>query len=248
MPHFPVVISKAAVVFTLLDYKTLLWKSILMFSLNCFNTTSNFILIGCKVQENKRPTGFLLCWPWNPQPKSRPLKVVPSGRGQWCLFNISMAGMNDCGWNDCASCPMSKILQCKMDRQTTAGPPDEDSWPTRWRQLAHQMKTTGPTDEDSWPTRWRQLSHQMKTTGPPDEDNWPTRWRQLAHQMKTAGPPDEDSWPTRWRQLAHQMKTAGPPDEDNWPTRWRQLAHQMKTTDYTDPTLLLYYSYGSKSC
>ena len=47
-----------------------------IFILNCFNSTPNFILISSIVCKREKPKGFALRWPYDPQPRSRSLKVV----------------------------------------------------------------------------------------------------------------------------------------------------------------------------
>ena len=51
--------------------KILLNSSLKMISLNCFITTSHFILIRWKMCKKMKPTGFATCWPCDPQVRSR---------------------------------------------------------------------------------------------------------------------------------------------------------------------------------
>ena len=51
-------------------------SSLRMFSLNCFITTSNFILMRCKVPEKMKLTSFALSWPCDPQARSRSVNLV----------------------------------------------------------------------------------------------------------------------------------------------------------------------------
>ena len=64
-----------------------------MFNLNCFRTKSDLNLISWKLWEQMKETGSTFHWPCSLKPKSKPLKMIQNGRGQWCLQ--SMADMKN---------------------------------------------------------------------------------------------------------------------------------------------------------
>ena len=81
-----------------------------MFSLNCFITTSNFILISWKVCQKMKPTG-LLC---------ADLVTPRQDQGQWKWYKMVedndayKHGMKEFGGTVCMQCPMLKFLPCKI--------------------------------------------------------------------------------------------------------------------------------------
>ena len=74
-------------------------------NMTCLNTTSNFILISWEVWENWM-IWFYFCLTGDPQPTSRPLKIVPMGEGPGVLKSV---------FRLVASCP-SNMLVCLRDQ------------------------------------------------------------------------------------------------------------------------------------
>ena len=81
-----------------------------MFNLNCFTTLSNFILISWKACEKMRSICFAFCWPCEPQPEPKSLKVVQ-------MIEVNGAYKHWRHVKVCIQCLMFKFLPCKTDGQ-----------------------------------------------------------------------------------------------------------------------------------